>query len=93
MVIEFNREAASKGKDIVFCWVPSRVGISGNESADSTAKAALDLEGVHAKVPHADFQSSIKQFIYEKWQHEWECERNNKLQAIHPTIGPWPHAN
>ena len=25
-------------------------------------------------------------------QLEWECERNNKLQAIHPTIGPWPHA-
>ena len=20
-------------------------------------------------------------------------ERSNKLQAIHPTIGPWPHAN
>ena len=48
MVIEHYMEAASKGKDIVFCWVPSHVGISGNESADSTAKAALDLEGVHA---------------------------------------------
>ena len=93
MVIEFYMEAASKGKDIVFCWVPSHVGISGNESADSTAKAALDLEGVHAKVPHTDFRGSIKQFIYDKWQLEWECERNNKLQAIHPTIGPWPHAN
>ena len=38
------------------------MGISGNESADSTAKAALDLDGVHAKVPHTDLRSSIKQF-------------------------------
>ena len=29
-------------KDIVFCWVPSHIGIQGNERADVLAKAALD---------------------------------------------------
>ena len=30
-------------KDIVFCWVPSPIGIQGNERADVLAKAALDI--------------------------------------------------
>ena len=30
-------------KDIVFCWVPSHIGIQGNERADVLASAALDL--------------------------------------------------
>ena len=27
----------------IFCWVPSHIGIRGNEKADSVAKSALDL--------------------------------------------------
>ena len=34
----------SKTKEILFCWLPSRVGIKGNEAADVKAKASLDLE-------------------------------------------------
>ena len=32
----------SRHKDIVFCWVPSHIGIQSNEQADVLAKAALD---------------------------------------------------
>ena len=34
----------SKTKEILFCWLPSHVGIKGNEAADVKAKASLDLE-------------------------------------------------
>ena len=30
--------------DIVFCWLPSHIGISGNEETDKAAKDALSLE-------------------------------------------------
>ena len=33
----------SSSKRITFCWVPSHVGIEGNEKADLTAKAALNF--------------------------------------------------
>ena len=34
----------SKTKEILFCWLPSHVGIKDNEAADVKAKASLDLE-------------------------------------------------
>ena len=34
---------AEKGKILVFAWLPSHVGIEGNEQADAHAKKALDL--------------------------------------------------
>ena len=31
-------------KQIIFCWLPSHVGIRGNEKADKAAKSALSLQ-------------------------------------------------
>lgn len=32
-----------KNYDVVFCWIPSHIGITGNEKADHAAKSALNL--------------------------------------------------
>ena len=39
-----KRHEVSKTKEILLCWLPSHVGIKGNEAADVKAKASLDLK-------------------------------------------------
>ena len=77
--------------DIVFCWLPSHVGISGNEEADKAAKGALSLEVLPFKVPFIHFKPLINNFIKNVWQHSWSdpANQNNKLFTIKPGLGEW----
>lgn len=82
-----------QGNDIVLCWVPSHVGIRGNENADLAAKGALHLNISDMQVPASDFKACVKPYIYGKWQHYWDGCNANKLHEIHPSIGEWHHSN
>ena len=64
-------DASQDGNDISFCWVPSHVGIWGNEIADWTAKAALQLNTSDWKVPASDFRRCAQEYIYEQWDIHW----------------------
>ena len=78
--------------DIVFCWLPSHIGIRGNEEADKAAKDALSLEILPFKVPFNDFKPLIYNFIQNVWQQSWSdsANQNNKLYTIKPGLGEWP---
>ena len=45
---------AKNGKNIVLCWIPSHVGILGNERADAASKSALSLSVTPMKLPATD---------------------------------------
>ena len=82
----------SRKKVIVeFCWVPSHVGIDGNERADAAAKSAAALaHTTDAKVPHLGFKDIIHSFVRRKWQLHWETLQSNfKLKSIRPLVSPW----
>ena len=57
--------------DLVFCWLPSHIGIIGNEEADKAAKDALLLDVLSFNVPFNDFKPLINNFIGNVWQQSW----------------------
>ena len=78
------------GKSIKFCWIPSHVGIYGNEQADQAAKGALqNSEIVTRRLPYTDLIPDVKKFIKDKWQERWN-EKDTKLKEILPEIQPFP---
>ena len=75
-----------KFKSVSFCWVPSHVGIKGNEIADREAKnAVLNGSEIISKVPHMDMKRAIRSYILNKWQERWASPtlaNNKKYKAI-----------
>ena len=68
---------------IVFCWVPSHIGIQGNEWTDVLAKAALDK---FYYIPNTDFKYNISVYLDDILQGEWNINVTSKLFEVQPII-------
>jgi ribonuclease HI len=77
----------SRGFSIRFCWVPSHVGIQGNEEADRAAKSASNY--MNFPLPHRDAKNYLKVVTQEKWQRTWDTLLHNKLRSIKDRIEYW----
>ena len=74
-------------KKVIFCWIPSHIGIQGNDKADSLAKAAINMTpDKNIKTPYTDLKPKIKQIITKKWQQLWDENPHNKLFQIQPIL-------
>ena len=74
-------------KEIVLCWIPSHIGIQGNEMVDKQAKTSLSLEPTSFEIPFSNFKPSINKYILDQWQTPWNNSIGNKLLEIKPIIG------
>ena len=50
-------------KEIVLCWIPSHIGIQGNEMVDKQAKTSLSLEPTSFKISFSNFKPSINRQV------------------------------
>ncbi|GBN53715.1 hypothetical protein AVEN_24938-1 [Araneus ventricosus] len=77
----------SRSFNIIFCWVPSHVGISGNETADAIAKFASAF--LLRALSYPDIKKSFVSHLFSAWQQTWSLQSNNKLHSVKPSIGLW----
>ena len=89
MVIRRSVFLNCANKDIMFCWVPSHIGIRGNGKTDSVAKSALDFPHVMVGVPNTDYIYHINQYILSTWHEDWNGAVVNKLHSVKPVLGDW----
>ena len=85
-LLEKNHELLAN-KEIVLCWIPSHIGILGNEMVDQQAKTSLSLEPNSFKIQFSNFKPSINKYVLDKWQTSWNNSIGSKLLEIKPTIG------
>ena len=92
-VQEWFFRISCRSKSVRFCWVPSHVGIHGNELADREAKiAALSAAITSDILPPSDLKGPIKSNVLGKWQERWASPlfaNNKKYKSIRSQIIPW----
>nr|CAH7742070.1 unnamed protein product [Callosobruchus chinensis] len=76
-------------KEIIFVWIPSHVGIAGNEAADVSAKSAAAMQRIdEIPVRYDDVKNHIRNLIYNEWQKEYDT-MDLKLKDTKRNVRPW----
>ena len=83
-------------KNINLCWVPSHIGILGNELADKAAREVIKQQNfLNFPLPRSDICSYIKRKSKENWKDRWKetSEQSNKLRELTDSLTPLPYSS
>lgn len=86
ILVQEIRTSTSKGSNIVFIYVPSHSGVTGNEAVDLLAKAAaLCITPKIGFLTITDIKRYYRSIVTAKWNEAWRNE-NRFLKNIKPTL-------
>ena len=93
-ILDSIQKIKTDNKTLKFCWIPSHVGIRGNELADQKARDSLfKPEPIDYKFPYNDYYPKVKSLVKKKWQERWDKKHNEerpiKLHDINPFLKPF----
>ncbi|GFR85210.1 ribonuclease HI [Elysia marginata] len=72
---------------VVLVWIPSHVGIPGNENVDGLAKLARNQEMPgHKQVIWSDLKLKVNTHLEQLLQTDWDTEVNNMFHEIRPNL-------
>jgi len=74
-ILKLYTQLTDRGKHVSLCWIPSHVGIKGNEMADNAAKEGIRSVITQSKIPPESFFPHISKLCMEEWQDSWDSPR------------------
>ena len=81
-------EELSSNREVVLMWVPSHVGIPGNEEADKVAKEVSSMPKENLLLPYKDWYPYIDSKMYEIWGTRWSAETRD-FKSLKPSPKKW----
>ena len=89
-ILEILTDLYSEGVEVKLLWVPSHVGVEGNEKADQAARAASRSPNVRrVKVESGDLRPLLDRLVRDEWQDRWRSEPDCAMKRLRPTIDSW----
>lgn len=76
-------------KVVQFYWVPSHVGVRGNEQVDGLARDATTARSASLSIPASDYYPAFFAFLMSRWQTMWSSVSSNKLHTIKSPVSAW----
>ena len=77
----------TRGIVIVVSWIPSHMGIPGNELADQSAKSASTAVPEFICCPYTAWTPCIQRVIYARWGERWNCGDRHGSGAVQEVGG------
>ena len=94
IVIEIQGKVHRASHRLHLCWIPSHVGLGGNEQADRLANAGTEdnIQSMN-RLTRGELRAKIKRTTKETWKQRWKAPRlrPNKLRDITDNLSPLPN--
>jgi hypothetical protein len=91
VVNDIYRIIYQKDLKLHITWVPSHIGIPGNERADTLASKGATLKNVdiHVLQDFTALKQKIKSYVDQLWQHKWSSlDKGDIYHKVSPNIYP-----